>query len=220
MHLGSRNRLTTKSVDLFPGETLFDRFARTVCLAGCLPRKELFEAWEVAKRVHRRLHCRSGGGRIVDWACGHGVLAHALLLLDEHATGAVAFDVRLPPSSEAVHRVLVDAWPRIDRVTFTTESPALTADDIVVSVHACGTLTDDVLAHAIAARARVAVLPCCHAFGAAPLTGLEGWLDRALAIDVDRAHRLSRAGYRVWTQAIPADITPKNRLLIAEPTDR
>jgi hypothetical protein len=29
--------------------------------------------------------------------------------------------------------------------------------------------------------------------------------------------RLEQRGYRVWTQTIPADITPKNRLLIGEP---
>jgi hypothetical protein len=29
-----------------------------------------------------------------------------------------------------------------------------------------------------------------------------------------RARRLASAGYRIWTQIIPAEITPKNRLLI------
>jgi hypothetical protein len=42
-------------------------------------------------------------------------------------------------------------------------------------------------------------------------------MDAALAIDVVRAHRLAASGYRVWTQTIPAEITPKNRLLIGAP---
>jgi hypothetical protein len=42
-------------------------------------------------------------------------------------------------------------------------------------------------------------------------------MDRSLAVDVMRAVRLERRGYRVWTQAIPAAITPKNRLLLGEP---
>jgi hypothetical protein len=45
-------------------------------------------------------------------------------------------------------------------------------------------------------------------------------VDRALAIDVLRAVRLEQRGYRVWTQTIPEEITPKNRLLIAAPTAR
>ena len=44
-----------------------------------------------------------------------------------------------------------------------------------------------------------------------------GWVNRALAIDIMRAVRLERNGYEVWTQAIPADITPKNRLLLGRP---
>ncbi len=44
MDRSSRNRLTERLLPQFPGETLFDRLARTVCRAGCLPRKELYEA--------------------------------------------------------------------------------------------------------------------------------------------------------------------------------
>ena len=60
----------------------------------------------------------------------------------------------------------------------------------------------------------MAVLPCCHELAASRHPGLTGWLDGALAMDVVRAIRLEQAGYRIWTQAIPAAITPKNRLLI------
>ena len=93
-------------------------------------------------------------------------------------------------------------------------------DDLVVSSHACGALTDRVLEAAVSACARVAVLPCCHDLGSpanADARALSAWVDGALAIDIERAMRLQRAGYRVWTQAIPAEITPKNRLLIGEP---
>jgi hypothetical protein len=90
--------------------------------------------------------------------------------------------------------------------------------DVVVSCHACGALTDQVIDLAVAARARVAVLPCCHDIETCDTGSLGGWMDSALAIDTMRAVRLEREGYRVWTQTIPADITPKNRLLLAAPT--
>jgi hypothetical protein len=32
-----------------------------------------------------------------------------------------------------------------------------------------------------------------------------------------RAVRLEQQGYRIWTQSIPATVTPKNRLLIGAP---
>jgi len=69
------------------------------------------------------------------------------------------------------------------------------------------------------ARARVAVLPCCHDVDVCDAGALSGWMDDGLAIDVMRARRLASQGYHIWTQRIPQDITPKNRLLIGAPAD-
>lgn len=197
--------------------TLFDRIARAVCQAGCLPRKELYEAWEVARRVRRLFR----GGRVVDLGGGHGMLAQILLLLDDSSPLALVVDPALPPSRAKLHDALVAAWPRLSgRVEFVAsgmEQLELTADDLVVASHACGRLTDVVLDRAASARARVAVLPCCHHVAAGETGGLTGWVDGAAAIDIMRAFRLAERGYRISTHAIPAEITPKNRLLIGEP---
>lgn len=212
----STARLTAHDLGRFSTGTLFDRLGRAVCGAGCLPRKELYEAWEMARRIRRLLR----GGRVVDLAGGHGLLAQALLLLDDTSPEALVVDPAVPPSAAKLHTALLADWPRLaGRITFITAGMAdvpLTAEDLVVSSHACGRLTDDVLGLALTARARVAVLPCCHdeTCDAGPVTG---WVDRALAVDLRRAARLEQAGYRVWTQAIPGDITPKNRLLIGAP---
>ena len=185
-----------------------------MCQAGCLPRKELYEAWEMARRVRRLFR----GGRLVDLGGGHGLLAQVMLLLDDSSPSAVVVDTAIPPSSVKVHDAIVQAWPRLaGRVTFVGDSlehVALAATDIVVSSHACGALTDVVIARAVAAGARVAVLPCCHDSEACDAGPLAGWLDAPLAIDVRRAVRLEQQGYRVWTQTIPAEITLKNRLLM------
>lgn len=222
---GSKQRLTARDLDRFPSETLFDRIARVVCHAGCLPRKELYEAWEVARRTRRLFR----GGRVVDLGAGHGLLGQIMLLLDDTSPKAIAADTHLPPSCTKLHAALVEAWPRlVGRVTFeplALDAVELHPGDVVVSSHACGALTDVVLERVVAARARVAVLPCCHhleigegnPFG---LPDLSGWLDGPLAIDVRRAVRLEQQGYRVSTQTIPADVTPKNRLLLAAPLAR
>ena len=213
----SKARLTDRDLDRFPGATLFDRAARAVCHAGCLPRKELYEAWEVARRVRRLFR----GGRIVDLGGGHGMLAHMLLLLDDSSPCALVVDPALPPSSARLHAALAAAWPRLaGRIAFAAgrmEHVELCGDDLVVSSHACGYLTDVVLDRAAEVRARVAVLPCCHHLAAGDNGGLAGWVDGATAIDIVRATRLTRRGYRIWTQTIPVEITPKNRLLLGEP---
>jgi hypothetical protein len=213
----SHGRLTSRDVDRFPDDTLFHRVARASCGAGCLPRKELYEAWEMARRVRRLFR----GGRIIDLGAGHGLLAQVMLLLDNTSPEALVVDKTLPPSSGKLHDALVRTWPRLaGRVTFVArplDDIDIAATDVVVSSHACGMLTDRVLERAMAARARVAVLPCCHDLATGDGSALAGWVDRAVAIDILRAVRLEQQGYRVWTQTIPADITPKNRLLIGAP---
>lgn len=62
----------------------------------------------------------------------------------------------------------------------------------------------------------LAVLPCCHDMSVSDTHGLDGWMDSSLAIDAVRAFKLKSNGYRVITQKIPNDITPKNRLLMGE----
>lgn len=213
----SRSRLTRGSLGRFPDDTLFHRAARVVCEVGCLPRKELFEAWEVARRARR--HYR--GGRVVDLACGHGLVALLMLLLDATSESALAVDKRLPKSARPIHDAFVEAWPRlagrVELLEGPLESVQLTSADLVVSAHACGALTDVVLARAVAARARVVVLPCCHDKSTGDQGGLSGWLDAPLAMDATRASRLLHEGYVVRTQIIPAAITPKNRLLMGAP---
>src|SRR5215813_11808063 len=111
----STARLTDRDLGRFPSGTLFDRLARAVCHAGCLPRKELYEAWEMAKRVRRLFR----GGRVVDLGAGHGLLAHAMLLLDDSSPSAVVVDKVLPPSAGKLHDTLVQTWPRLaGRVEF------------------------------------------------------------------------------------------------------
>lgn len=214
----SKARLTEHDLGRFSGRTLFDRLARAVCRAGCLPRKELYEAWEVGRRTRRLFR----GGRIIDLAAGHGLLAHVMTILDASSPCALAVDEVAPPSYARLHDALAAEWPMLaDRVSFVQiglESIEIRPDDVVVSSHACGALTDVILGRAVAARARVAVLPCCHDFDTCDSGPLRGWVDRALAIDIMRVVRLEHDGYEVWTQAIPADITPKNRLLLGRPS--
>ena len=210
----SRSRLTHRDIGRFPGHTLFARVARAVCGADCLPRKELYESWEVARRVRRRIR----GRRVVEFAAGHTLVAHLLLLLDDSSESAVAIDAKPVPSADRLAQTLVSHWPRlegrVERRVGDLATVELEAGDLVVSVHACGALSDTVLDRAIRARATVALLPCCHDAATCDTGDLLGFLSVPLAIDAARVARLRAAGYDVFTQTIPAKITPENRLIL------
>ncbi len=202
---------------IFKTESLFDRIARSVCRAGTLPRKELYESWETAKRVRRKYR----GGRVVDLACGHGLLAHILLILDDKSDHGIAVDANIPDNALKLSQSLVERWPRLEnRIHYKQmriQDVQIESTDLVVSAHACGSLTDLVIEKAVEANARVAVLPCCHNLKTCAAGNLTNWMDGALAIDAVRAVKLEAKGYVITTQKIPESITPKNRLLMGHP---
>jgi Methyltransferase domain len=217
MEKSTRSRLTEKQLYAFPGNSLFDKIARAVCRAGTLPGKELYESWETARRVRRKYR----GGRIMDLAGGHGLLAHIMLLLDDTSAEAIVADARIPKNAGRLTASMIQTWPRLsNRIQYLEADIAdvkILPEDLVMSVHACGRLTDLVLAMAVKAGAKVAVLPCCHNIAESDTNGLEGWIDGPLAVDVTRAAKLRALGYKVMTRTIPEDITPKNRLLMGHP---
>jgi len=220
MHPGSSNRLNQRHLDRFIGDTLFAKLARTVCRAECLPRKELFETWEVAKRIRRRFR----GGPIFDFGAGHGLLAWTLLLLDDSSNIAYCVDPARAPSFDTLSRCLIERWPHLaGRALYLSEDAAeveIEPGALLVSAHACGTLADVILGRAISGSHRVAVLTCCHDRNRCDTGGLEGWLPIGLAVDATRVARLRGAGFVVHTTTIPQEITPMNRLLLASPRER
>ena len=144
-----------------------------------------------------------------------------MLLLDDSSPEAVIVDPAPPASGAALAAALVAEWPRLGgRIRALAEDirhVPVNAGDVIVSCHACGALTDHILDAAVAATARVAVLPCCQDLETCDAGPLAGWLDGPMAVDAMRAMRLEAAGFTVRTQTIPATITPKNRLLIGIP---
>jgi hypothetical protein len=63
----------------------------------------------------------------------------------------------------------------------------------------------------------VALLPCCHDEDTCDTGDLLGFLPIPLAVDATRVAHLRASGYDVFTQTIPAEITPHNRLILGIP---
>jgi hypothetical protein len=222
----SRNLLQPRHALEFPGDSLFDQFARTVCRANVIPRKELFEAWAMALYVQEHFPTLD---RIADLACSHGLLSWALLLLSKNNTrSAVCVDVRMPGSAETVADAMMAEWPRFmqedrcwDYVEGSLEAIEPSNSTLLVGVHACGGLSDKIITLAIQGNAPLALVPCCHTKKSLLLEQRQQLPTITCSlpdfIDNHRIQRLVDAGFDVQEARIPVEFTPKNRILLATP---
>lgn len=208
--------------------SMFNEFSKAVCMAGAVPRKELFEAWAMAMYVHYHFQPHQSR-RVADLACGIGLVSWALLLMDLSGTRtAICIDRKMPKSSEKVANAMLQYFPKLsgrwDFVEGDLRAIYPASSTLLVGVHCCGTLSD-VIDLAVSARAPLALVPCCHTRKC--LTADEKKSFRLLLnassttlsdfIDNNRIQRLSKSGFEVCQKTIPAAFTPKNRIILATP---
>ncbi len=217
---GARSTLDERSLGHFTGDTLIDRLARALARERALPVKELFESCEFFERVRRRVR----GPLVADLCAGHGLTGVLFALFERRVERVVLVDRRRPPSFDRVLRAAQSVGPWVaDKVVYREQRLRDAADSLepgtsVVAVHACGLRTDIAIDVALALTSAVGVMPCCYP--AARCTAPPTLVDRLgapLAFDIDRTYRLERAGYRIRWDAIPEDITPMGRVLVAWP---
>ena len=186
-----KNLLQPRHLEEFSGSTLFDEFARAVCMTNSVMRKELFEAWAMALYVHRSFPTSR---RVADLACSHGLVSWALLLLSlspesrqppssssemesksqqeeleeypKQRRTAVCIDKFMPRAVERLQESMTSQWPDLDGcwdyVEGNLEGTLPSQDTLLVGVHCCGNLSDMVIDLAIHANSPLALVPCCH----------------------------------------------------------
>lgn len=239
-------------------DILFDEFAKAVCNAGVVARKEVFETWASALYIHNHFFCNPNIGkplrRVADIAAGHGLLAWALLILDdEHRrtyptnpeiNGSMpltvfCLDVQMPPSAELIQSAMIQQFPylekRFDYVEGRLEQLVPHISCLLAGVHACGTLSDVLVATAAEHGVSLALVPCCHSRKAKVLqacaspyakeeydaiVNTKGKIPNlADRLDEARIVALKNAGMNVEEAAIPKLFTDKNRLIMASPSE-
>ena len=229
--------------------SIFHKFARAVCRANKVPRKELFEAWAMALYVHqmfpqRRLHDGTANiTRFADLACGHGLVSWALLVLYDQENGelseeeklpdisAVCIDISMPLAADRIRTEMLEEWPHLedrwDYVEASVDGIIPSPSTLLVGVHACGQLSDTVIANAIYGNSPLVLIPCCHTKRSLDREqrsnfGLpDQMMDLSSYIDQCRIDNLrNEASYKVLDTRISESITPKNRILLATPPPR
>jgi hypothetical protein len=94
------------------------------------------------------------------------------------------------------------------------------SDSLFVSIHACGSLTDQVIDMAIGNRKPFAVMPCCYEFHNNRYFSpelIDYFSDKEDAIDAARVRKIQNRGFKVILRNIPKEISDKNRIIIGVP---
>ncbi|MCB9908565.1 MAG: hypothetical protein H6830_12665 [Planctomycetes bacterium] len=223
--LERRMRVRPKDGVHFEGEGLANRFGQALCEEQATSIKEILEAFEFFQAV-RKFVLRP---HMADICSGHGLVGILFALFERKVESVTLIDQAQPGSYARILAAAdrIGPWAR-EKVHFRI-SPLRDAETVVqggdlvpgtglLGVHACGSLTDQILEWAIRLEGPLAVLPCCrqHRQHAAPEV-LKRELGGDLAIDVHRTYALDHAGYQVRWKKIPEVITPMNRVLIGVP---
>jgi len=192
-------------------------------------RKEFFEAHSTARLIHK--HFASGPWQVTELCAGCGLLAIFLVLLDHRRKVTCVDKVRQPVSYKLIEG-LSRRWPELRECIsyevrdMRSSREPLDTGCLVVSCHACGLLSDDVIAMATAGDVcrPLVVLPCCHAKQTRlpsdqpwrPKQSWDTWpwlqeghvnLRGAAAVDAARAGYLRDLGYNVCFDSIDSQIT-------------
>lgn len=235
VNAGRRHRLHLKdtdgseevdpTVELFSDGSLMSRFALALAARKAVDRKEFFESAEFFARVRSKLKADDGVATLVDVAGGHGLVG-ALVAIHKFRDfkRVIVRDRRKPKAFDAVVAAATEVAPWVEgRIVYEQgdvggkHGKPLPAGCAIAAVHGCNKLTDMIIEAAAEADARsVALMPCCYAHTAAAAPqGLRNALGVALAADVHRTYTMERHGWNVAWKAIPAQITPMNRILLA-----
>ena len=220
---------------------LFNEFCTVLCDTGVMPRKEIFETWSAALYIHETFGHEVR--RVCDVAAGHSLLAWALLVLDDHSSNdkdknsltVLCVDRRMPPSAEAIRVAMLEKWPhleeRFDFVEGSLEQMQPHPSCLLASVHACGGLSDILIASAASSKSPIALVPCCHTRKKKALLGASDFArkeydaiieaeevkDLTTMLDEAREAALRNAGFDICTQYLPKRFTLKNRVIMGMP---
>ena len=174
---------------------------------------------------------------IVDLGCGHAYLtfaAHQYLRSIGIPVNITGIDVRT--ASRDRNNAIAQNLGITSTINFRAEEIATTTAeqaDVVIALHACDTATDDAIAWAVTAGAKLLLIaPCCHhdlqsqmnvspePWGALTKFGLMKERLGDLLTDSLRAQILRLAGYRVEViEFIGGEHTPRNLMIRAVKTD-
>lgn len=166
---------------------------------------------------------------VFDFCCGHGLTAMLFTACNPPRKDRIVtthlVDIKQPPSHQVLRDLITEVCPWVDDLVTFHESdidsfipPTSGKIPITIATHACGSLTDKILEAAVKnSSSFMALMPCCYT---GTDNGMPYGIKRAMGVawtaDIKRVLELESHGYHTDFSTIPKEITPLNRIIIAE----
>lgn len=183
-------------------------------------RKEFYEAAFLLDRLAPELHAAH---TVYEMAAGHGMFGMFAAVMYRNLTRVLHVDSRRPQSYGRMLEYISGEYPfiklrsRYHEATI-AEGPPIPPGALVVGLHCCGVLTDQVVTRARAAGAAFAVVPCCE--NRCLLPGDQSVVkgsDIPRVVNDMRAERWQSWGYDIEERELPRAVTECRRILIGRP---
>ena len=173
---------------------------------------------------------------VYDLCSGHGLTGILFAACNpptkDRIIKTILVDQTEPPSFQTLSTIIGEVCPwLLENIEFQTltldqlngkffsgEKSHHSIAHVVIATHACGSLTDQVLKFAVDLGAcGIAVMPCCYT-GTDKGTpyGIKRALGVSWAADIRRCFYLNDNNYHSDFATIPVEITPMNRIIVAE----
>ena len=233
---------------VYKGDAIFLTVARMCCSLGQrFPRKELHESFEAARIIQNAF---PDSQIVLDGAAGHGLVGLLLLVLDPRSQRVcLAVDRQRPQTAILLAEAFEKEWPGLGKryryVEGDLKNINPNSQSLMISIHACGSLSDLVLSAGIEASCDLAVIPCCQAgsqYQSKKVNGVDEPLllfkhykvkgsqadaqlhtsrmaaryGVTLAVDAARVKSLRTSGYHVKIEKLPEGITGRARVILAK----
>lgn len=259
---GARHKLIASDAPLFEAAAQRGEEDPLLCQVGAtlsaglshaVRRKELYEAHAAARLVSKHLlrdvvHATAAEGdsgvkpshamSIAELCAGCGLLSMFLALLEPRRQ-AFCVDRQRSGLASRLLDCLSERWPRLrsqvsrEERCIRNDCPVLPSECAVVSCHACGLLSDDVIWAATqdGVKRPVLLLPCCFANrrlwkqGPLPwerwpwLRGGDVNRQGQSAVNDARVQHLAGLGYEAFLDAIDPEITGMNSVVVGIPRE-
>jgi len=168
---------------------------------------------------------------IYDFCSGHGLTGMLFAACNPPREDRIVMthlvDIAQPPSHQVLKDMIAEVCPWVsdniqfhtmDLEEFSSMPKSTDACRIVIATHACGTLTDKVLEEAVKMECcAIAAMPCCYTGTDKGVPhGIKRAHGVAWAADIKRTYFLHSHNFHTDYSTIPVEITPLNRIIVAE----